>query len=473
MWKQYYTANSIENALQILSKNPSSTTIIAGGTDLILEIKNGKHPHLTSLIDITRIPNLDRISLDDQNNLHIGPLVTHNQALSSPLIQKHAFPLAQASWQVGAPQIRNCGTIAGNLLTASPANDTIPPLIALNAAIVLTSLDGTRTIPLKEFYLGVRRTYRHPDEILTDIIIPALDPQIHKSGFLKFGLRNAQAIAIVNLAAVLEIKNNIITEASLTLGSVAPIIISATKAETFLIGRSLTPQNIQHAAHLAQQAANPISDIRASASYRKHLIAVLTERLLTQFANNQERQTFPAEPVLLAANPPQPIAPPPSHTLTHDRHTLIQTTINQESLIVPNAAQSTLLDLLREQLYLTGTKKGCSEGECGACTVIFNGKAVMSCLVPAPRAQDAHIQTIEGLSSDDTLTPLQQAFIENGAIQCGYCTPGMVLSATTLLEEHPHPTQTQIKQAISGHLCRCTGYYKIIEAIENVDKQPS
>lgn len=125
-----------------------------------------------------------------------------------------------------------------------------------------------------------------------------------------------------------------------------------------------------------------------------------------------------------------------------------------------------LLDLLREDLGLTGTKKGCAEGECGACTVIMNGKAVLSCLLPAFKADGAEILTVEGMAHQGQLHPLQQAFLEEGAVQCGYCSPGMLLSAKALLDEDPQPSVEDIKEAISGNLCRCTGYARIIRAIQ-------
>jgi carbon-monoxide dehydrogenase small subunit len=130
-----------------------------------------------------------------------------------------------------------------------------------------------------------------------------------------------------------------------------------------------------------------------------------------------------------------------------------------------------LLDLLREDLGLTGTKKGCEEGECGACTVIMNGRAVLSCLIPALKADGAEILTIEGMARPGRLHPLQQAFWEEGAVQCGYCTPGMLLSAKALLDENPQPEVEEMKMAISGNLCRCTGYSKIVRAIQTASKK--
>ena len=127
----------------------------------------------------------------------------------------------------------------------------------------------------------------------------------------------------------------------------------------------------------------------------------------------------------------------------------------------------TLLRVLREELRLTGTKKGCEQGDCGACVVIMNGRTVNSCLVLALQAQSKEIETIEGLGTADHLHPLQKSFIEHGAVQCGFCTPGMLMSAQVLLKENPEPTQEEIKVGISGNLCRCTGYTKIIKAIES------
>jgi aerobic-type carbon monoxide dehydrogenase small subunit (CoxS/CutS family) len=134
-------------------------------------------------------------------------------------------------------------------------------------------------------------------------------------------------------------------------------------------------------------------------------------------------------------------------------------------------SRRTLLQVIREDLRLTGTKKGCEKGECGACSVIMNGKLVNSCLVLAVEADGKDIQTIEGLRKGQTLHPLQNSFIAQGALQCGYCTPGMIMSAKALLDENPNPTEDEVKKAIEGNLCRCTGYVKIIKAIMAVARR--
>jgi aerobic carbon-monoxide dehydrogenase small subunit len=149
---------------------------------------------------------------------------------------------------------------------------------------------------------------------------------------------------------------------------------------------------------------------------------------------------------------------------------MICLTINGKEYELAVAPNMTLADLLREELLLTGTKKGCELGDCGTCTVIMNGKAVNSCLVLAVQASGKEITTVEGLETDDGLHPLQEKFIENGAIQCGFCTSGMLLSAKTLLDENPKPDELEIRTAISGNLCRCTGYQKIVESIKDVSE---
>lgn len=150
--------------------------------------------------------------------------------------------------------------------------------------------------------------------------------------------------------------------------------------------------------------------------------------------------------------------------------TLLHMKVNGISVEIPVRPTWTLLRVLREELRLTGTKKGCEQGDCGACTVIMNGKAVNACLVLALQAESKEIETIEGLGTEDNLHPLQKSFIEEGAVQCGFCTPGTLMSAAVLLKKNPSPGLEEIKKAISGNLCRCTGYSKIIKAIQCASK---
>jgi len=151
----------------------------------------------------------------------------------------------------------------------------------------------------------------------------------------------------------------------------------------------------------------------------------------------------------------------------------IEFTLNGNPTKLRVKPNETLLDVLRSKLKLTGSKKGCNRGECGACTVLMNGKPVNSCLILAPKASGKEILTIEGLGSPDNLHPLQEAFIVNNTVQCGFCTPGMIMSAKALLDENPNPSREDIQEAISGNLCRCTGYLPIMEAILEASRKTS
>ncbi|MBN1993807.1 MAG: FAD binding domain-containing protein [Anaerolineae bacterium] len=467
MWQVYHTPHTLEEALKLLAKHQAEARLVAGGTDLLIELERGLRSSKV-VIDISRIPSLDVITQDEQKLIHLGPLVTHNQVVGSEVCFSRAFPLVKACWQVGAPQIRNRGTIAGNLVTASPANDTITPLWALGAKVTLQSVRGSRTLTFVEFFQGVRQTALEPDEMMVDIVFPAME-NYQIGTFLKLGLRQAQAISVVNVAVVLTMLADTITQARVTLGSVAPTIIRAGDAERFLTGKVLTREVITRAGALAAQTITPISDIRGSAEYRRYMTEVLTRRALEELCEGTEQDAMPPKPVMLWGKtygyfPTLHGDKTVTHTETGDEP--IVTTINGEMHTIHGAADKTLLRMLREDVGLIGTKEGCAEGECGACTVFLDGIAVMSCLVPAPRAHGSKIITIEGLTDGDKLHPVQQAFIDEGAVQCGYCTPGFIMSGVSLLDERDRPTRDELKQAITGNLCRCTGYYKILKALE-------
>lgn len=469
MWHTYLNATTIEEVVTVLAEKRERARVVAGGTDLILELERGIRKGIDTLIDVTRIPQLKQITVDEDDVIHLGALVTHNDCAASKLIRARAYPLARAAWEVGAPQIRNRGTIAGNLITGSPANDTITPLMALGAKVTLVSARKTRVVPLKKFYLGVRKTVMEPDEMLVDISFPAMT-KTQRGTFIKLALRRAQAISLVNAAIILDLKADTVKSASITLGAVTPIITHALKAEKFLAGKKLNEKNIAAAAELAMKSAKPIDDVRSSANYRKEMVRVITQRGLTAIRDGKEQTGMPKKPILLAKEKSEF-----NIQRSEFPKSSIETTINGKKYTFTSGHDKTLLRLLREEGMLIGTKEGCAEGECGACTVFLDGQAVMSCLVPAPRAHGAEIVTIEGLADltpnpsskrEERLHPVQKKFIEHNAVQCGYCIPGFIMSGAKLLEEKPNPTRNEIEQAITGNLCRCTGYYKIVKAIE-------
>lgn len=476
MWKHYYTVTTVDEALTLLAEHRERARIVAGGTDMMIEMERGQRPDVDALIDITRVPGLADVTLED-GLFKLGPLVTHNHVVGDARLVAQAFPLAQACWEVGAPQIRNRATVAGNLITASPANDTITPLMAMGATVTLRSVNGERAVPLAEFYTGLRKTVMQPDEMMTAIVFPALgDGQ--RGRFYKLGLRRAQAISVVNAAVVLRLDGETVSEAAIALGSVAPTIIRVPLAEQALVGQALTPETIREVAAIAAGVPKPIDDVRGTAEYRTEMVRVLVNRTLRQLATGDQTPVWGEHPAMLWGQQQARPAEAPSAPATHDASTPIEFTVNGQPMRVESGQDRSLLDFLRDHAGLTGSKVGCGEGECGACTVFLDGAAVMACMVPAPRAHGANIVTVEGLRENGALHPIQAAFVEEGAVQCGYCTPGFLMAGAKLLEETPNPTREQIQQSISGNLCRCTGYYKILNAFESAarpakDKVPS
>ncbi|MBA4383687.1 MAG: hypothetical protein C0410_03035 [Anaerolinea sp.] len=467
MYEKYFIVNSMNDAVALRAKYLDTSRIIAGGTDLFLEMERGLHAGIKEIIDISRVSGLDEIWMDDQLYIHIGPTATHSACLKSSLIQDFAGCLYQACEQVGSPQIRNRGTIAGNIATASPANDTISALMALDAKLELLSSTGKRIVEISRFFIGVRKTTLLQNEIISDIYFKSLKKN-ERSCFIKVGLRNAQAISILNCAVVIGFEDKKIIKSRIALGAVGPTVFRAVDAEECLKNQTVSDELFEKAGELASRSASPISDIRASGEYRQQMISVHVKRALHQaFSSDTKNST---NPVVLWGKERSSNAPLTENSLEFNEKSVINVTINKKEYSLEGGFGKNLLDLIRENALLTGSKEGCGEGECGACTVYMDGITVLACLIPAVRAHNSKITTIEGIGENGGLHKVQQSLIDEGAVQCGYCTPGFVMSAVKLLEEKSDPTVEEIKTGISGNLCRCTGYYKIISAIEMAAK---
>jgi xanthine dehydrogenase iron-sulfur cluster and FAD-binding subunit A len=460
---RYVAPATLGDAVQVLSEHHASARVIAGGTDLLVEIDRNARVGLDLLIDISRIPGANSIVIDGDEAI-LGPMVTHNDVCQHPDLVARALPLAQACWEIGSPQLRNRATVAGNVVTASPANDTLSALLALGCSVTLRSTNGKRVLDLQDFITGFRSTARANNELVTEIRV-RLTRANERGLYVKLGNRSAQAISVIHLAAVIGFANDGVTVSSarIAVGSVAATVVTVPEASAAIIGQQLHAETIGRAADAVAAAITPLTDVRATAQYRSDTVGVLTKRTLEVLASNTQAATWPTNAPTLRTTTPDVHR---AATTMLDSSSTVTTTINGTEHTAAGAVGETLLAWLRINLGLTGTKEGCAEGECGACTVMLDGAAVVSCLVPAARAHGASITTVEGLAQSDVLHPVQAAFVEKGAVQCGYCIPGLLVASAALLDEIPEPTQQQITQGLAGNLCRCTGYYKIIEAVE-------
>lgn len=442
--------SSVDETLDLLAVYGDRACLIAGGTDLILEFARGQHDGVEALIDLSSIHGEDAIT-SIGNRTRIGMLVTHNQIVGSSHVWETARPLAEACLEIGSAQLRNRATVVGNIATASPANDTITALRVLDAEVTLRSVRGERTVALGDFHTGVRLTLREADELITSISFRQLGKN-ERGVFVKAGLRAAQAISVVHAAMVMTVEDGVVQAVKIALGSVAPTIVEA-PVDGF-VGGPCDSESIAAVARAAAQSVRPIDDVRATAAYRSESVRVIVQRGLESLL---EPRPAPDRAVLLS--------PGGSAFGSGDA-----TTINGLPVEVADTAGLTLLDWLRDVAGptlgegLTGTKEGCAEGECGACTVQMNGAAVMSCLVPAASVAGSAIVTVEGVGIGG-LHAIQQAFVDKFAVQCGYCIPGFIVAGASLLDEISQPSPVDIADGLAGNLCRCTGYYKIIEAV--------
>jgi CO/xanthine dehydrogenase FAD-binding subunit len=279
---EYFSPLSVEEAMDLLDQHKGSLKILAGGTDLI----NGIRQRMVSplgLLSLRKISSLRYLTFNhDQRELRVGPMTTLTEIATSPLVIQHVPILAEAAGRVGSIQIRNRGTIGGNICNASPAADTIPALLVLQSRVKVIGLGGTRTISLEQLFLGPGKTALREDEILTEIQIP-LSPEESKGVYFKQGIRRAMDIAIVGVGVLVVFassKRKECKDIRIALGSVAPTPLRAPRAEQVIKGRPLDDSLIRETAKEAGKESRPISDIRASAEYRKELVVVLTERAI-------------------------------------------------------------------------------------------------------------------------------------------------------------------------------------------------
>jgi CO/xanthine dehydrogenase FAD-binding subunit len=267
-----FSPQRLEDALKILAERGRDLKVVAGSTDVSVQLRNGVLRE-KALLNISKIDELKYVKLEG-NTLRIGSLCTFSYCIDNPLIKKYAPILREAFLKVGSVQIRNMGTIGGNLGTASPAGDSIPPLYVLEARVLLESLSSKREVPVEEFFKGPKLTAKRHDELIVEVRFKVME-RGELYFFRKLGLREANAISVASVATILKPLGDGTYDPRIALGAVGPTVFRAIRAEGLLRGKRLTEERIREAAKAAMQEARAMSDIRGSAKYRRRAVAAM------------------------------------------------------------------------------------------------------------------------------------------------------------------------------------------------------
>ncbi len=277
----YLRPSTIDEALSLLSQYKGRAKVVAGGTDILPKLKRREIQAPEYIVDLKGIPGLDYIKHDKNGGLSLGALVTIHAAETSPIIQERFGVLFQAVESMASTQVRNRGTIAGNLCNAVPSADTAPAMLCLEARLKLISQKGERIINVEDFFTGPSETVLGDEEILQEIQVPNL-PANSRGRYLKLTPRRSMDLAVVGVAAVVVAEDGICNDVRIALGAVAPTPIRASRAEGIVRGQKLSDEVIDRAAQIASEECHPISDHRASAEYRCHMVEALTKRAIRQ-----------------------------------------------------------------------------------------------------------------------------------------------------------------------------------------------
>ena len=424
-------------ALEARASHPQAVAI-AGGTDVLVELNFGRlHP--TALLDLSRIGELRAWSREN-GHVRVGSGVTYSEIIAHLAGDLPGLTLAART--VGSPPIRNRGTIGGNLGSASPAGDCHPPLMAARAEVEVASLHRSRTIPISEFFVGPKRSVLGPDELIAAVWLPvATGPQV----FAKVGARNAMVIAVCSFALALHPPEH---RVGTGIGSAGPVPLPAGEAEQFLEG------HLDETGAWGRGPRWPTASLPTLVSWWPKPPAPSTTSGAVLPTGGGRWRSWAGELCRGAG----------TSTGEARREGVVHGQWRAAQVDGVDPTES-LLHLLREHLGLMGTKNACEQGECGSCAVYLDGALVCSCLVLAGQAEGCTVTTVEGLAEGEGLVRVQQAFIDAGAVQCGFCTPGLIMASHDLLGRVGDPDDDEIREALAGNLCRCTGYQKIIEAV--------
>ena len=439
---EYEKATSVEHALGLLARFGPEARILAGGHSLIpmMKLRLAQPETLVDINGLTELSYIEVTGRRRRTELRIGALTRHAQLLADPAVGAQFAILHDAEQVIADPIVRNWGTIGGSLCQADPSEDLSAAFAALKATMVIRHPGGSRTVPARDFHTGPYETVVAPGELLTEIRIairPAAAARTRRWAAGSATGRSARPGRPCGWTVTRR------PTGSPRRGSGSPRSgaehFAAAEAEEFLRGAPATEDSFARAGQIAAEHCHPVSDQRGPADYKRHLARELTDPLAAPRHGSGPRTAPDVQ---------------------------ITVTVNGISYTREVEARLLLIHFLRDELRLTGSHWGCDTSNCGACVVWLDETPVKSCTVLAAMADGRQVRTVEGLAHGAGLDPVQQGFTECHGLQCGFCTPGMMLTARWLLDHNPDPSAAEIREALSGQLCRCTGYENIVRSVQ-------
>ena len=444
--RSYHRPATVEEALSLAGQG---VVPLAGGTRLLasaVEVPN--------VLDLAAL-RLTRLQVED-GDLVLGAAATLQDVIDAPVAYEATAGLLPAACraQSASRMVRGLATLGGESVHRAHDSEVVAALLALNAVYVVDRTDGRLESPALRFLKSSAEDLAGGG-LVTSLFIPGA-PQ---GAALERLAVLPSAPAQVAVAVAVSFSAERCSRARLVVTGLQGPPARILEAEARIEGSAAHDHDVEAAAAEVSARAAFREDAHASAAYRREVARVLTVRALRRAVAQARAGAGARVPRCRPPLPPRNLPGLPYFTSGR-----LETTINGSLRHVQIDARTTLLDLLRGT-GAWGVKHGCETGECGACTVLLDGRPVPACLVPALRAQGRAVLTVEGMGTPDALHPVQQAFVETGAIQCGYCTPAMELCARALLDAFPDPTEDEVKDALAGCLCRCTGYVKPVQAV--------
>lgn len=467
--KALYEARSVDHAIRLLQEHPQAQ-IIAGGSDVLVQMREGKRAG-AELVSIYGLDELRGVSMEEDGTIRIGPLTSFSHITRDPLIRKYIGVLGEAVDMVGGPQIRNIGTIGGNTCNGVTSADSASTLFAWDAVIELTGPEGVRRIPIRDFYIRAGKVDLRPAELQTGILIRRESYEGYQGHYIKYAMRNAMDIATLGCSVNVKLSDDrkTFTDIRIAYGVAGPVPMRAVHAEAAGKGLPVTEDSIEKISSTVLEDVTPRDSWRASKAFREHISKVLCKRALEEAVKRAESGTEQEIEREEKADIRAGVSADAEKSFSGEsgRYKLIRCRINGVDREAVVDVRASLTDMLRNDYSLTSVKKGCEVGECGACNVIIDGECYNSCIYLAVWADGKEIRTLEGLMGPNgELSDIQQAFIDEAAVQCGFCTPGVIMSAVEILERGKEYTRDELRKMLSGHLCRCTGYENILNAVE-------